>query len=192
MASTHIALLRGINIGKAKRIAMADLRALLERMGFLAVRTLLNSGNAVFAVAGRAPKDLAGRIERAIADELGVRSRTTVISGAQLDAIVAGNSLLDVATDFSRMMIAVPASAAELERAAPLVGNDWGVERFALGGHAAYLWCPASILDSPLYAAFGRAMGDAVTARNWATMLKLQALAAEVGHQARDIRPARG
>ena len=52
-----VALFRGINVGKAKRIAMADLRALLESMGYTNVRTLLNSGNAVF------DNPLAGSIE---------------------------------------------------------------------------------------------------------------------------------
>src|SRR3954469_7016594 len=48
MASTHIALLRGINVGKAKRVAMAELRALVEGLGYGDVRSLLNSGNIVF------------------------------------------------------------------------------------------------------------------------------------------------
>ena len=43
-----VALFRGINVGKAKRIAMADLRALLTGMGYTDVQTLLNSGNATF------------------------------------------------------------------------------------------------------------------------------------------------
>ena len=45
---TLIALLRGINVGKAKRVAMADLRKLVEKLGYTDVRTLLNSGNVVF------------------------------------------------------------------------------------------------------------------------------------------------
>src|SRR6478736_4542725 len=45
----HVALLRGINVGKAKRIAMADLRKLCEGLGYEDVSTLLNSGNIVFS-----------------------------------------------------------------------------------------------------------------------------------------------
>jgi len=48
----HVALIRGINVGKAKRVAMADLRALLVELGYGEPRTLLNSGNVVFE-AGR-------------------------------------------------------------------------------------------------------------------------------------------
>ncbi len=46
--TTHVALLRGVNVGKAKRIAMSDLRATFEGLGFERVRTLLASGNVVF------------------------------------------------------------------------------------------------------------------------------------------------
>ena len=48
MPATHIALLRGMNVGKAKRIAMADLKAVVESLGGINVKTLLNSGNVVF------------------------------------------------------------------------------------------------------------------------------------------------
>src|ERR1043165_9069038 len=49
----YVALFRGINVGKAKRIAMADLRALLVELGYSRVATLLNSGNVVFSGDGR-------------------------------------------------------------------------------------------------------------------------------------------
>ena len=38
----YVALFRGINVGKAKRIAMADLRTLLEKLGYTGVKTLLS------------------------------------------------------------------------------------------------------------------------------------------------------
>ena len=47
---TRVALIRGINVGKAKRVAMAELRAELEKIGYEDVRTLLNSGNVVFTL----------------------------------------------------------------------------------------------------------------------------------------------
>jgi uncharacterized protein (DUF1697 family) len=61
-----VALLRGINVGKAKRVPMADLRALLIGLGHTHVATLLNSGNAVFQAGGgscaRHAKDISGAI----------------------------------------------------------------------------------------------------------------------------------
>ena len=49
MTGTHVALLRGINVGTAKRVAMANLRTMVEELGYGDVRTLLNSGNVVFS-----------------------------------------------------------------------------------------------------------------------------------------------
>jgi uncharacterized protein (DUF1697 family) len=71
----HVALLRGINVGKAKRIAMADLRRVVGELGYGHVETLLNSGNVLFAAGGESPATSAARIEEAVATRLGVRSR---------------------------------------------------------------------------------------------------------------------
>ena len=60
--SHNHALLRGINVGKAKRVPMAELRALLAGLGYGDVQTLLNSGNAVFTHANASP----AAVERAL------------------------------------------------------------------------------------------------------------------------------
>src|SRR5438045_8898034 len=78
MGSTQVALLRGINVGRGKRIAMADLRALCERLGHRDVRTLLNSGNIVFT-ARSTPETSARRLEQAIAGALDVTLRVTAL-----------------------------------------------------------------------------------------------------------------
>lgn len=63
---TYVALLRGINVGRAKRVAMSDLRRLVAGLGHDDVRTLLNSGNVVFtgAEAGTAEEAVAVRTAR--------------------------------------------------------------------------------------------------------------------------------
>lgn len=53
--ATWVALLRGINVGTAHRVPMADLRTLLtDELGYADVRTLLNSGNVLFSAGGSA------------------------------------------------------------------------------------------------------------------------------------------
>ncbi len=44
----YVTLLRGINVGGNTRVPMVDLKKALEDLGFANVKTLLNSGNAVF------------------------------------------------------------------------------------------------------------------------------------------------
>jgi len=177
MAHTEIALLRGINVGKAKRVAMADLKALVEDLGYRDVRTLLNSGNVVFTVPSGAPGRSGARIEKALVARTGVASRVTVITGAELATIVEKNPLAKVAKDPSRFLVAFLANPADRPRLAPMLKQDWGKGSLALGARVAYLWCPDGLLASPLAAAVGRALGDAVTTRNWTTVIKLHALA---------------
>ncbi len=45
---TYIALLRGINVSGHKKILMADLRTLLEKLGLQNVKTYIQSGNVIF------------------------------------------------------------------------------------------------------------------------------------------------
>lgn len=59
---TYIALLRGINVGGNKKVPMADLKKMLEKAGYENVRTLLNSGNAVFETASTKPETIAKNI----------------------------------------------------------------------------------------------------------------------------------
>jgi uncharacterized protein (DUF1697 family) len=175
MAASHVALLRGINVGTAKRIAMADLRDLIAGLGYSDVRTLLNSGNVVFTAPPRSG-DPTKRLEKEIEKRLGVSSRVTVLTAAELEVAVRGNSLLKVATHPSRLLVGALATRDDRSRLEPLTRKRWGLERLALGERVCYLWCPDGIIDSPLMKEVGRALGDAITSRNWSTILKLHGL----------------
>ena len=166
---TQVALLRGINVGTAKRVAMADLRALFEELGYGDVRTLLNSGNVVFTAPASAKSDPAARIQKALLARTGVQARVLTRTAAELERAVAKNPLLDVATNPSRHLVAFLHSSLEQARLKPLLSADWGDERIASGPGVAYLWYPRGILESALGKALDRALGDGVTARNWAT-----------------------
>jgi len=173
-----IALLRGINVGRAKRVAMADLAQGAERYRFSDVRTLLNSGNVVFDCNATDAADCAARIEEALVLKLGVPAKVTVIEAAQLAEIVKENSLQNVADDHSRLLVAVLNKPDEDRgKLEPLARQSWQPEAFALGRHAAYIWCPDGVLASRAAAAMGKALGDAVTSRNWSTISKLHAMA---------------
>jgi len=173
----RVALLRGINVGKAKRVSMADLRALFEGLGHRNVRTLLASGNVVFDSAPGRAGDVGARVEEALAERCGFRARTIVLAAEELEEILAENPLLDRATNPSRMMAGVLAAREDRARLEPLLERDWGEEALAAGRRVAYYWCPEGILSSPLAEAIGRALGDRITARNWSTLVKLGALA---------------
>ena len=177
MMQRQVALLRGVNnVGSANRVAMANLRALVEDLGFRDVRTLLNSGNVVFSVPSNRGGDLAARIEKALASRLGVTCSVTVLSGNEVAAVVRENPFEELADNPSRLLVVVPKVPSDRGRLKPLLNERWHPEALALGRRVAYLWCANGIAHSTLWAAVEKALGRTGTARNMATMTKLLAL----------------
>jgi uncharacterized protein (DUF1697 family) len=172
-----VVLLRGINLGPANRVAMADLRALLADLGYEDVSTHLQSGNAV-VTADATPAAVAKAVERAMADRLGLDVAAVVRSGGELARIVAADRLGDVADDpAKRMVIFLPAKASRSDLRA-LEREDFGDERLEAAGREVYAWCPGGIGRSPLMAAIGKTeLGRTGTARNWRTVTRLAEMA---------------
>lgn len=177
MPDVMVALIRGINVGRAKRVAMADLRRVVAGLGYGGVRTVLNSGNVVFTAAGTQPGPAAAAVEAAVAASLGIAARVTVLTAGELFAAVADNPLAGLASNPSRLLLAVPARADDLGKLRAVTETAWAPEAVVLGPRVAYLWCPKGVIASPLAAAVARALGDAVTTRTWTTMTKLAAAA---------------
>ena len=176
MTGTYIALLRGINVGKAKRVAMTDLRAVIESLGYGDARTLLNSGNAVFTSRRPPGRNAAEQLRTALLKKTGVSSRFTLRSAIELDEVVRANPLLDAANDHSRLFAAFLADPDDLTRLQGLAKQPWKPEALALGPGVAYIWCPNGLLESKAQEAVGKLLGDGVTMRNWATVLKIAEL----------------
>lgn len=175
---TRVALIRGINVGKAKRVAMAELRAELEKIGYEDVRTLLNSGNVVFTLPAKSKGEPDSRVEEVLEKRLKVPAKVVVLSAAEVAEAIEGNPLLEYAEgDPARFLVAALATRIDRKALAALAKQDWTPDDFAIGKRVAYLWCASGILASKMLTAFNRATGDGATTRNWTTMLKLRAMA---------------
>ena len=172
----QVALIRGINVGRAKRIHMADLQRLVEQLGYTEVRTLLNSGNIVFSVPSKTTGDPAAKIEAALAAQTGVAARVMTFTAGHFHTVIAENPLVAIATNPSLLLVAFVSEAADRAKFTPLLEQTWSPDVLALGSLAAYLWCPNGSLVGKLFPAIDRLFGNAVTTRNWSTVLKLQAM----------------
>jgi len=180
---THVALLRGINLGPHKRVAMPALRALVESLGHTDVATYIASGNVVFTASGATTK-IADELETAIADELGVTCRVVVLTSAQLAKAVAANPYPDqpdpkrVHAFFLTGEAGADARnhvAQAQERAAAKGSRD----EAAIVGRVLYLHTPDGFGRSELAAELskgGKRNAAEGTARNWATVTKLLAM----------------
>ncbi len=174
-ANRYVALFRGINVGRAKRIAMADLRAILESLGYARVRTLLNSGNAVFDAPAEAPEKMAARIRAAVGKKLGIDALVVVKSAGD----IAANRLAAVATDPSRLLVALAIDAPALAALSALATTQWKDDVVHVGKHAAYIWCADGFLESKAAVALLRDFAERGTTRNWATLEKINAMMQE-------------
>jgi uncharacterized protein (DUF1697 family) len=174
-----VALLRGVNVGKANRVPMAELRALLSGLGHCNVATLLNSGNAVFQAAKGSPAKHAADVAAAISRQLKIDVAVVVKSASELASVVSANSLARMAPDHSRLLVAFAQDAKALSELAAIEALVTPPEQFVLGTHAAYLHCASGILESSAGKALLGKQGKGATTRNWATVLKLHALANE-------------
>lgn len=169
----YIALLRGINVGRAKRVAMADLRALFVDLGYDDVRTVLQSGNVVFHAAGTLAADVVAQIEAALHRQTGVQAAVLLVAAEELVAIAEDNPLLAVATDPSRLLVTFLAAPPDPARLHLPDAAMLAPEVVRVGARAVYQWCPDGVLASKLPASFWRQFGPSATARNWRTVLRL-------------------
>jgi uncharacterized protein (DUF1697 family) len=181
---THVALLRGINVGKGNRVAMADLRAAVGSLGHADVTTYINSGNVVFTSDEPDSAVLAEALEGRIAEALGLSLTVVVLSRAEFAVAVENNPYPDepdpkkVHAVFRSSDMGdddVAALAAAQERAAAKGSRDTGTVR----GRVLYLHLPDGMGRSELAVQLGKLpKGDdgGGTARNWATVRKLEAM----------------
>jgi uncharacterized protein (DUF1697 family) len=183
---SHVALLRGINVGGRNKVAMADLRAVVTSLGYGDVATYIQSGNVVFTAGGTDSAVLAAAIEEAIGQALDIRPRVVVVSREELAQVIRNNPypaetnpksvhVVFLGGDPAAGMVDVLAGA---QRQAALKGSR-DTAQFA--GRALFLHTPDGFGRSELAALLAKAGGPtsargAGTARNWATVTKLLAM----------------
>jgi uncharacterized protein (DUF1697 family) len=184
---THVALLRGINVGGRNKVAMADLRQVVTSLGHTDVATYIQSGNVVFTSPENDTAKLAADLEREVGRRLGVRPGVVVLSREQLAQVIADNPYPQETNPrclhavFRREEMGpegIAAVAAAQQRARDKGSRDEAV----VVGRTLFLRTPDGMGRSELAAQLARstagstAISAAGTARNWATVTKLMAL----------------
>jgi uncharacterized protein (DUF1697 family) len=176
----YAALLRGVNLGPTRKVAMADLRRALETSGLESVETYLRSGNVAFDSEEENRSRLLGRLEELLAAEFGFDIPVVVVTAEDLTRVVDANPYAEpAAADPTKVHVTflepMPAPSAWQDMEA----QDFGDETFELGETWVYLHLPNGMGRASLPGAVERAVGDAVaTTRNWRTVLRLVELAA--------------
>jgi len=175
---TRIGLLRAINVG-GRTVKMADLKAMAEGLGFTDARTLLQSGNLVFAGGTGDEAEVERALEAAAAARFGFDVDFIVRRAPEWAAMIAANPFPQEAIDDPSHLLAMPL------KTAPATGGLTklrtaikGREQAEVVGRTAYLVYPDGIGASKLtIAVIERHLGVRGTGRNWNTVQKLAAMA---------------
>ena len=183
--NTHIALLRGVNVGGHQKVPMTDLRALVAKLGFTDVRSLLHSGNLVFRSDGPSGSEASAEIERLLQAELkkrvGIDTDFFVRSASEWKAVIAKNPFRKEAErDPAHLAAMFLKDAPTAKQVAALEQAIVGRETFRVEGRLAYIVYPDGTGNSKLTSALiDRKFETRGTGRNWNTELKLAAMSEE-------------
>jgi uncharacterized protein (DUF1697 family) len=176
--AVYIALLRGINVGGHNRVAMADLRELVEGLGFAKVRTVLQSGNVVFEGQARSAAALERLLEKETKQKLRLALEHVVRSATEWHKIVARNPFLrEAKEDPGHLVVVFLKTAPPAGKVKELQKAIQGREVVQCDGKQLYVVYPDGIGRSKLTGTvIEKQLGIPGTARNWNTVLKLAAL----------------
>jgi uncharacterized protein (DUF1697 family) len=177
----HVALLRGINVGGKNKLPMATLAALFRDEGAREVSTFIQSGNVIFEAPAKLAATIGARIERRLAEDLGLRVPVVLRSAAELAAAAARNPFLRAGVDANELhlMFLAAAPPRELQRALDPARSPG--DELALVGRDLYLRLPNGVARTKLTNAyFDKALATVSTGRNWRTVLELCRLSGAV------------
>jgi uncharacterized protein (DUF1697 family) len=177
MASTYIALFRGINVGGSNVLPMKDLRLTLGQIGCTDVQTYIQSGNVVCRSPVPQADGLAERVTAAVTKRHGLTPGVVVLTRRQLERAIADNPFPEAEGDprcLHLFFLAGPAKRPDLAGLEAIAAKG---ERFVLKGKVLYLHAPAGFGTSKLAARAERLLGVAATARNWRTVTALLEMA---------------
>jgi uncharacterized protein (DUF1697 family) len=175
----HIGLLRGINVGGNNLIAMVDLRTMLEDLGFTGAKTILQSGNVVFEAGRHKPASIETMVEARTLERFGAQVDWFVRTADEWDAVIEADPFPRVAeADPSHYLVFCLEREPKRADVTAMQSSLPGKERVHAAGRQLYVTYPDGIGKSKLTMPWlERKLGLSGTARNWNTVLKLQALA---------------
>jgi uncharacterized protein (DUF1697 family) len=175
MTTTWVALLRGINVGRNKRIAMTDVRAMVVSLGNGDVRTLGQSGNLIFSSAQRKAEPLEQEISKAIRATFAMDVAVLLRTAAEYADAVDANPFVARGVDARELHAAFLSAEPPKAKAASIDHAEFVPDEFAFGKRVVYVRLPNGIMGSTL-PDWDKVLGVRATQRNWNTTTKLRDL----------------
>ena len=140
----YAAFLRGVNLGRNRRVSGAELRSRFEALGLKGVATFRTSGNVVFEAGGEAPAKLRDRIEKGLAESLGYEVAIFIRTASQIREIANHEPFTPATVDASKGKLQVMLLSAKPapRRRDDLLASATDEDRLAFGDRELY-WLPS-------------------------------------------------
>lgn len=173
--TTYVALLYSIVIDKTRRVAMADLRGLAEKLGHRNVRTLVSTGNLMFDADEMSVPALETALEAAFADFHGKHVNIIVRSAENWRKLVAGNPFPEKsASDPDKVIVRVMREPADTKLLAFFEPYQTAGEEVRIVDGDVWIAFAGQPSQSRLAGVLApKRMGGVGTARNWNTVRRL-------------------
>jgi len=175
----YISILRGINVGGNRKILMADLKSLFEKLGFSNVQTFIQSGNIIFeSIKKESNTDLERNIQKAISETFSFDVPVIVRTSEEMAESIANNPFWkEKDADIERLHLTFLKELPSVEKLEKIKDLQFLPDRFQIIGQEAFIFCSAGYSDSKLTNQFFESkLGVSATTRNWKTVMKLYAL----------------
>jgi uncharacterized protein (DUF1697 family) len=180
---TYITMLRGINVGGAKKVLMKDLAGLYEACGFTNIRTYVQSGNVVFDSVEKKPAAISKTIEEQIEKKYKFHADVIVRTPEDFEKVIAGNPFLKArGAEPNLLYVTLLSDAPDKQAVQDLANVNSGEERHAVKGREIFIFCPGGYGKTKLSNNFFESkLKRVATTRNWNTVTTLYAMATGKG-----------
>jgi uncharacterized protein (DUF1697 family) len=177
--TTYISMLRGINVGAQKRMSMETLRGIYMDLGFMNVRSYVQSGNVVFESQAVSRSELVKCIEARIEQTCGYHVEAFIRQADEFQRILMGNPFLLVRNeDPSKLHVSFYYQSPSETLLNKLTAPSGTADELVRDEMAVYLFCPNGYGKTKLSNSFfERKLGIPVTTRNWNTVNALYRMA---------------
>ncbi len=175
-STRYVAFLRGINVGGNKKVPMADLKKMLEKMGFTNVKTLLASGNVVFDAGSESPASLKKKLETQFEKTFGFTSSMIIRSVGQITELAEADPFkgIKVTPDIRLYVTFLPEDAKKSALKIPYVspGKEFRILRASSTEVMSVL--DVSVTGTiEVMGVLEKEFGKSITTRNWNTVQRL-------------------
>jgi len=167
----YLALLRGVNLAGKNKVSMAELRGLVESLGYSEVTTFIQSGNVIFRSGEPVTSD---RLEAAIHSKFGIAVTVVLRTPSELRRTVAANPFSQ--DELSKLHVGFMARKPSPSVVVSLDAERFRPEQFVVRGTELYLYLPNGMGHTKLPAYLERQLKVLTTIRNWNTVTKLAEL----------------